>query len=71
VDLAPIEGWIGGGGIAFEHALAGPWHASFALERRWFALDTAHVSGGQVVDGRETFGMWEARLGVNWLVTSR
>jgi hypothetical protein len=71
VELRPVDGWIAGGGMALSHALPGPWNATFALERSWFALDTAHTSGGVIVEDRETFGLWDARLGVNWLVTSR
>jgi hypothetical protein len=71
VDLRPLDGWIGGGGVALRRALIGPWSLNFAAEHDWFALDTAHSAGGTIVTGRETFGMWDLHAGLSWLVASR
>jgi hypothetical protein len=71
VDLRPVDDWYGGGGVALRRALVGPWSLTFAAERDWFAIDTAHSAGGTVVTGRETFGMWDIHAGVSWLVASR
>jgi hypothetical protein len=62
ITLAPIEEWSGGGGLAVEHRVAGTWSVGAAVERRLFGLDTAHTSGGSVVEGRESFGDWTARV---------
>ena len=62
VTLQPIHEWISGAGIALERALADRWSLGVVLEYSTFALDTAHRSGAVVVDGRERFGSWNARL---------
>lgn len=62
VTLAPIHEWAGGGGFAVEHRLLGAWSVGAAVERRLFGLDTAHSIGGTVVEGRESFGDWTARV---------
>jgi hypothetical protein len=36
-----------------------------------FSLDTAHRSGAGVVDGRESFGNWNARLELARVLTWR
>jgi hypothetical protein len=71
VDLKPVDGWIAGTGMALTRRISGPWRASLAITHRWFALDTAHQAGGTVVDQRQTFGMWDAQVGVNWLAPGR
>lgn len=62
VTFAPISEWSGGGGFGIEHRVAGAWAVGAAVERRLFGLDTAHRSGGSVVEGRESFGDWTARV---------
>jgi len=62
ITFAPIDEWAGGGGLAVEHRVAGAWSIGAAVERRLFGLDTAHSSGGSVVEGRESFGDWTARV---------
>jgi hypothetical protein len=62
VSFAPVHEWTGAGGLALEHAVAGPWRAGVQVERRWFGLDTAHRAGSEIVRQRESFGEWSARL---------
>lgn len=62
VTLAPIHTPVYGGGIAFEGPLTAGWAWGAGIDRRWFALDTAHRSGSEVVFARETFGDWDAHL---------
>ena len=62
VALAPIHTPVVGGGIGFEGPLTAGWGWGAGLERRWFALDTAHRSGSNVVLTRETFGDWDAHV---------
>jgi hypothetical protein len=62
VSFAPLDEWIGGGGIGLRRPLAGSWSAGLDLEHRIFALDTAHRAGTTVVSERSTFGDWSARL---------
>jgi hypothetical protein len=71
VDFKPVDGWIGGGGLALRRTLVGPWSLTAGFEHDWFSIDTAHDAGGTVVTGRETFGMWDLHAGVSWLITSR
>lgn len=65
VALAPIHTPVYGGGIAFEGPLTAGWAWGAAVERRWFALDTAHRSGSEVVFTRETFSDWDAHLALS------
>jgi len=69
ITLDPINEWEGGGGFAVEHRMGGVWSLGAALERRLFGLDTAHASGGTVVEGRESFGDWTARLEIARIFT--
>jgi len=69
ITFAPIREWAGGGGLAVEHRVAGTWAVGAAVERRLFGLDTAHSSGGTVVEGRESFGDWTARLEIARVLT--
>jgi len=62
VDLAPVNEWIAGGGLAIKRALASAWTLGLELDRRMFRLDTAHRDGNTIVERRETFGDWSARL---------
>jgi len=67
VDLAPINAWIGGAGIAVRRPLLGPWAAGAELDHRFFALDTAHRNGSVIEYERRTFGDWSARLELAWV----
>jgi len=62
VTFRPINEWVAGASLRFERTLAARWRAGLDLEHRVFALDTAHRSGSAVVQGREVFGDWSARL---------
>ena len=67
VDFAPVDAWIGGGGLALRRPLAKHWTAGIGVDHRVFALDTAHRVGTAIALGRETFGDWSARLELAWL----
>jgi hypothetical protein len=62
VDLRPVNTWTGGGGLAVEHALWPGWSAALGVERRMFAIDTAHRAGDEVVLERRIMGDWTARV---------
>jgi hypothetical protein len=64
VDLVPVDTWIAGGGVALQRALLPRWTVDLQLDRRIFGLDTAHRSGAGIVNQRESFGDWSARLEV-------
>jgi hypothetical protein len=62
VDLAPMDEWIAGGGLAVKHRLGAHWGLGLEVDRRIFGLDTAHRSGSTIVEQREWFGDWSAHL---------
>ena len=62
VTFAPVSEWVAGGGVALRHALPGRFSAGLAVDRQFFALDTAHRRGSEIVYSRESFGDWSARL---------
>jgi len=67
IDFAPVDAWIGGGGLAVAHRLPGAWRAGLAVDRCFFSMDTAHAKGGTIVTGPQTFGDWNARVELSWL----
>lgn len=67
VDLKAVNEWIGGAGLALRRPLGGPWAAGLEMDRRFFALDTAHRNGTVIEYGRRTFGDWSARLELAWV----
>ncbi len=71
VDLAPVGAWIGGGGLALRRAVASDWTVGIGVDARVFAIDTAHRAGGAIVVARESFGDWNARFELAWLVGRR
>jgi hypothetical protein len=62
VELAPLDEAIGGVGLALRRALPGGVDLSLGVERSWFSLDTSHRAGSEIVERRERFGNWAARL---------
>ncbi len=66
IRLAPVDTWMFGGGLALERRLAGPWSASFEVDRRAYGWDTAHRVADTIQVGRESFGDWSAHLGIAW-----
>jgi hypothetical protein len=62
VTLSALHEWVAGAGVAVAVPLARGWTWGVEAERRVFALDTAHRSGGTVSLARETFGDWDARV---------
>lgn len=67
-DLAPVDTWMAGGGLAVTRRLPGPWRAGLELDRRFFSIQTAHRSGSSIATGSQSFGDWNARIAVQWLV---
>ena len=68
-DLLPVREWIAGAGLSLQLPLLARWSAGVDLDRQFFSLDTAHRSGAVVVDRREAFGDWSARLEIAWLLS--
>lgn len=68
-DLLPVSEWIAGAGLSLQLPLLARWTAGLDLDRQFFSLDTAHRSGAVVVDRREAFGDWSARLEIAWLLS--
>lgn len=66
-DLAPVDTWTAGGGLAVTRRLPGPWRAGLGLDRRFYSMETAHRSGASIVTGTQTFGDWNARVELQWL----
>jgi hypothetical protein len=62
VELDPVHELTGGGGLALRRPLGFGLQAAAAVERTWFALDTSHRRGDEIVTERETFGSWTARV---------
>jgi hypothetical protein len=62
VALAPVDTWISGAGLGARRGIGGRWSLGVEVERRFFGLETVHRSGGTVVERRESFGDWSARL---------
>lgn len=71
VALAPIDEWVAGGGLVARRALSGRWSVGLEIERRVFALDTAHRNGSVIENSRESFGDWNARVELARLLTGR
>jgi hypothetical protein len=64
VDLAPVNSWTAGAGVAVRRALSDRWTLGLGVDARRFAIDTAHRAGNEVVYARERFGDWSARCEV-------
>lgn len=62
VDFAPITEPTWGVGLGVHRALGSRLLASASVDRSWFRLDTSHRDGDSIVDDRETFGRWTARI---------
>ena len=62
VAFTPVHEWVGGAGLAAGWPLTTNWEWSIETERRAYALDTAHRQGSNVVEAREWFGDWAARV---------
>jgi hypothetical protein len=71
VRLAPIDTGSASVGVAVEHPLVAGWAASGEATREWFALDTAHRSGADIVRAHETFADWTIRLGLSYRILGR
>lgn len=62
VDAPPVHEWTAGAGLGLRHHVPGRATLGFSLERSVFRLDTAHRKDDVVIEDRETFGNWTARL---------
>jgi hypothetical protein len=66
VALAPITTWTASAGLALDRRLVSRLGGALAVEREWFALDTAHRSGAGIVETREEFAAWRVHAGLSW-----
>jgi len=71
VDLAPIDEWTGGAGLALTRTLASKWNVGIGIDYGRYRLDTAHRDGAVIVNSRESFGQWNARFEVARLIERR
>jgi hypothetical protein len=71
VAFAPVDTWILGTGLALERPIHREWSVGLEVDRRFFALDTAHRNGNAIEIARESFGDWSARLEVARLWSRR
>jgi hypothetical protein len=62
VAFHPVDEWIGGGGLALTRPIGSGLRLGMEVERRYFALDTAHRNGATIEYARQSFGDWSARL---------
>lgn len=65
VDFAPVTEGIFGAGLTVRRELFAGFDLAVGAERSWFRLDTAHRRGNEIVEDRETFGNWAARVEVS------
>ena len=64
VDLEPIDEWTAGTGLAVMHTVGSAWDVGLGIDYGLFKLDTAHRNGAVIVNSREAFGQWNARIEV-------
>ena len=62
VGFAPVTEGIFGAGLTVRRGLFAGFDLAVGAERSWFKLDTAHRRGTEIVEDRETFGNWAARV---------
>jgi hypothetical protein len=62
VRFDPVTEPVFGAGLAVRRGVGAGFELGVGLERSWFRLDTAHRAGTAIVEDRETFGNWTARL---------
>jgi len=61
-----IREWTLGGALSLRHALGAHLVAGLDGGVTGFALDTAHRSGDEIVNERETFVNWDVRAELAW-----
>ena len=66
VDYAPVDTWRIELGLRARVTLSGPVSMGVASTWSTFALDTAHRSGDAIVERRERFDAFDARLFLRW-----
>jgi len=69
VNYEPLDEPVLGGGLALGHGLGRNWAMALAVDASTFALDTSHRRGDEIVQQRERFWNWSARLVVAWRTT--
>lgn len=62
VALAPIHTWSTGLGMALTSRLQDEWTVGLALDWHTYSLDTASRQGTTIVESRERFDDWSARI---------
>ena len=62
VAFDPIDELVASGTLVAHRALTGGFSVGLELEHHRFALDTAHRDGSGIVEARESFGGYGARL---------
>jgi hypothetical protein len=69
VDYRPVDEAVVGGGLELRRGVGRRWAVALAADASSFALDTAHRRGDAIVESRERFWNWSARLTVAWRTT--
>lgn len=67
VNYKDIDAWNLGLGLEWRRPLARRLTLAVQVERSSFALDTSHRRGDEIVDERDRFANWAARLQMAWL----
>lgn len=65
-ELAPVNEWIWGGGVAGRRSLGRNFSVGLEIGHRVFRMTTAHRSGSAIVVEEESFGEWNGRLAIAW-----
>jgi hypothetical protein len=66
VRYDPIDEWMVAAGVVVRRSLLGALGAGLQVDHTWFALDTAHRDGDEIVLERRRFGTWGARFELGW-----
>jgi hypothetical protein len=69
VEFDPINEAVFGLGAGVSKEVAPRWAIGLGAERTLFGLDTAHRRGDDIVETRESFGDWNVRMELTWVVT--
>ncbi|NNE42619.1 MAG: hypothetical protein HKN12_00285 [Gemmatimonadetes bacterium] len=62
VNFNPITEWTAGLGLGVRRGVIGGLEASVGVDHSWFRMDTTHRVGSEIVQDRELFGNWTARV---------
>lgn len=64
VDFEPVRSWHYGPQLGLQWGATDSWSLVGLVEYSRFRLDTAHQSGGSVVQERRTFSAWQWSIGL-------